>query len=200
LVSGIGLVAVEAVGYIRGGYDSAFWKLPLDDKLDHVAEHRWEWWWVSIWELVGLFLMTGGIAGLTHLLAEAGESILAFVALGGYLVALFAWVFGLITQAATVSQAAHQRIETGTTPSWIHPLWQAGYFAEGAWVLGTNLAYAVIGVAILQTGLVAVWAGWVALALGALIVVAVLITRAGFPQLGILLPAVIGVALLVEAA
>ena len=47
LLSGLVLVAVESVGYVRGGYDSAFWRLPLDAKLDQVAEHRWEWWWVS---------------------------------------------------------------------------------------------------------------------------------------------------------
>ncbi len=107
------VIAVEAVGYKRGGYNSEFWRLPLDDKLDRVAVHRWEWWWVSVWELVGLFLMTGGIAGLTYLLTEEGEPVLASVAFGGYLVALFAWVFGLIAQAGAVSQAASQRTETG---------------------------------------------------------------------------------------
>lgn len=198
LVSGVGLIAVEAVGYNRGGYNSEFWKLPLEDKLDQVAEHRWEWWWVAIWELVGLFLMTGGITGLTYLIATEGEPVLAYVALGGYLVVLFAWVFGLITQAAAMSQAAKQRTETGDTPAWIHPFWEAGYFAEGVWVIGSNVAYAVVGVAILQTGLVAAWAGWVVLGLGVLIPVVVVVTRIGFPQLGVLLPAVIGIALLIE--
>ena len=41
LLSGVILLAVEAVGYVRGGYNSAFWKLPLDEKLDHVADHLW---------------------------------------------------------------------------------------------------------------------------------------------------------------
>ncbi len=90
--------------------------LPLDDKLDRVAVHSWEWWWVSIWELVGLFLVTGGLAGLTYLLAAEDEPVLASVAFGGYLVALVAWVFGLIAQAAAVFQAATQRTETGETP------------------------------------------------------------------------------------
>ena len=36
LMSGIGMIAVEAVGYQRGGYNSAFWKLPLDDKLENI--------------------------------------------------------------------------------------------------------------------------------------------------------------------
>ena len=198
LVAGMGLIAVEAVGYNRGGYNAEFWSLPLDDKLDRVALHHREWWWVSIWELVGLFLMTGGLAGLTYLVAAQGEPVLASVAFGGYLVALFAWVFGLIAQAAAVSQAATQRTETGETPSWIHPFWAAGYLAEGAWIIGTNLAYAVIGVAILQSGLVGAWSGWAALGLGVLIPVVVLLTRFGFPQLGLLVPFILGVAVIIE--
>lgn len=200
LLAGLVLIAVESVGYQRGGYNSAFWKLSLDDKLDHISRHRWEWWWISIWELVGLFLMTGGIFGLVYLLADSGEPVLAYVALGGYVVALFAWVFGLIVQAASMSQASKQKIETGITPAWIHPFWEAGYLAEGAWIVGANLAYVVVGLAILQTTLIADWAGWVSLIGGGIIAVVVLLTRAGFPQLAILIPAAIGIALLIEAS
>lgn len=199
LVAGLGLIVVEAVGYSRGGYDGKFWKLPLDDQLDHVVVHKWEWWWVSIWELVGLFLMTGGLAGLTYLLADADEPVLAFVAFGGYLVALFTWVLALITQAAAMSRAAIQRTETGETPNWIHPFRDAGYLAEGAWILGTNIAYAVIGVAILQSGLVATWSGWAAISLGVLIPVVVLVTRVGFPQLGLLVPFIVGISVIIES-
>lgn len=199
LLAGLVLIAVEAVGYQRGGYNAAFWKLPLDDKLDHVSRHRWEWWWVSIWELVGLFFMTGGMFGLVSLLADDGEPVLAYVALGGYVVALFAWVLGLIIQASSISQASRQRSETGVTPPWIHPMWEAGYLAEGVWVIGANLAYVVVGLAILQTTLVADWAGWVSVVGGGVIAVLVLATRAGFPQLAILVPAAIGIALLLEA-
>lgn len=199
LISGLALVAVQSVGYSRGDYNSAFWKLPLDDKLDHVATYQREWWWISIWELVGLFLMTAGIFGLAGLLDEAGGSTIPYVALGGYLIAVFAWVFGLIVQAASISQAAKQRTETRATPSWIHPLWQAGYLAEGTWIVGANLAYAVFGVAILQTDLLAAWAGWVSIAGGALVAGAVGVTRAGFPQLAVLLPAVTGIALIIES-
>lgn len=199
LMAGIGVIAVEAVGYNRGGYNSEFWKLPLDDKLDRVAMHRWEWWWVSVWELLGLFLMTGGLAGLTYLLTAEGEPVLASVAYGGYLVALFAWVFGLIAQAAGGSQGAVQRAESGQTPAWIHPFWEGAYLAEAAWIIGSNLTYALMGVAIIQSGFVGAWAGWAALGLGVLIPVVVLATRVGFPQLGVIVPFIIGVAVIIEA-
>jgi hypothetical protein len=199
LTSGLALIAVEGVGYARGHYNSAFWRLPLDEKLDHVAKHDRAWWWVSIWGLVGLFVMSGGIFGFLYLLADAGEPVLASVALGGYVVALMAWVLGLTVQASGVSRAASQRVETGATPAWIHPLWQGAYVAEGVWVIGTNLAYAVVGVAIVGSGVVADWAGWVALVGGVLTAVVVVVLRDGFPQLGVLIPAILGVALLIEA-
>ncbi len=199
LSSALVLIAVESVGYSRGGYNGAFWKLPLDDKLDHVAKHDHDWWWVGSWSLVGIFLMTGGLTALAYLLADAGEPVLAFVGLGIFLVAMIAWVFGLIFQTAGVSQAAKQRQESGETPLWIHPLWSAGYLSESAWVVGANIAYAVIGLAILNTGLLPGWAGWTAIALGVLIPVGVAITKTGFPQLADLAPLVIGVAAILEA-
>lgn len=199
LLSGLALMAFETVGYVRGGYDASFWKLSLDEKLDHVGENRRDWWWISIWPLVGLFTLTGGVFGLSRILADGGEPALAYVALGGYVVAVLAWVLGLVFQAAAVSEAAKQRAESGTTPSWLHPLWSAAFLLEVVWIVGSNISYSVAGLAILQTDVVGAWAGWAALIVGALIAVVVLIARDGFPQLGILIPAVLGIALLIEA-
>ena len=39
--------------------------------------------------------------------------------------------------------------------------WGAGYFAERVWIVGTNIAYAVMVFDVLRSWLVAVWAGWV---------------------------------------
>ena len=199
LIASIGLVTVESIGYRRGGFDGEFWKKPLDEKLDRVAKHTRDWWLVSITELVGIFLMTGGLAGLTYLLATDGEGALAFASFGGYVVALIAWVFALIAQTTTFSRAATTRAKTGETPAWVHPFWDAGYLAEGVWIVGTNLAYAAMGVAILQSGLLPAWSGWVAIALGVLLPIVVLITKAGFPQLGSLVPFVIGIAAIIES-
>lgn len=188
------LVAVQAVGYVRGRFNGEFWSLPLDEKLDRVAVKKWEWWWVAVWDLVGLFAMTAGMAGFIFLLADEGEGVLAFVSFGAYLVVLFCWVVGLIFQTAGMSRAATEKTESGSTPSWIHPLWDAGYLAEGSWVIGSNLAYVPLGIAIIRAGMPAVWAGWAAVALGGAIAVTVVAMRDGFPQL---VPLVVGVALLI---
>ena len=86
LVSGLSASLVGSLS-LRSGYNSAFWRLPLDEKLDHIATQLRAWWWMSIWELVGLFALTGGILGLTWLLVDGGEPVLAFVAVGVYTVA-----------------------------------------------------------------------------------------------------------------
>lgn len=199
LISGLAIVAVEAFGYVPGEYNAAFWKLPLDDKLDHVAQHRREWWWISLWDLVGLILLTGGIFGLATLVAEAGESVVANVALGVYIASATLWLVGLVIQTTAVPQAATQRADTLETPAWIHPLWSAGWVSEVAWITGSNAAYAILGIALLQTDLLASWAGWTALVGGVVIAAVVGITRNGFPQLALLVPAVLGLAAILAA-
>ena len=200
LSSGIALMAIESVGYSRGGYNGAFWRSPLDEKLDHVSAHRRDWWWISIWSLVGLFTVTGGVFGLAGILADAGQPVLAYVSLGGYSIAAAGWLFGLSVQTGAVSEAAKQRAETGATPAWLHPLWNAAYLTEIVFIAGSNLAYSLMGLGILRSDLVADWAGWLALVGGLLIAVIVLAMREGFPQLAYILPAVIGIALLIQAA
>lgn len=193
VVAGLG----GGIGSARG-FNGAFWKLPLDDKLDHVSGHRRDWWGIALAELVAVFVTTPGVVGLAYLLSDAGEPVLAFVALGGYLVAMSAWVFGLIAQTTGVLRAASQRAESARTPDWIRGVWDAVYLAEGVWVIGANLAFAVAGVAVLQSGLAAAWAGSVAVALGVGIPLAVAVLRDGFPQLSFFVPFVLGIALLIE--
>lgn len=197
----VGALLVSAVAGLAGsarGYNGAFWRLPLDDKLDFVHTHRRDWWWMAGLDLTAMFAVTAGTLGITYLLAEAGRPLVAYVGFGGYLVAMAAWVFGLVTQAAMVPRAATQRFESGGTPAWIQGLWDAAYLAEGVWVIGANLAYVIIGVALLQSDLVAAWAGWAAIGVGAAIAVTVVLVRDGFPQLSLIVPLVVGIALLVD--
>jgi hypothetical protein len=195
-----GLVIAGAGGGIGSarGFNAAFWKLPPDGKLDFVHGHRRDWWGIALAELVAVIVTTAGMVGLTYLLADAGEPVLASVALGGYLVTTSAWVFGLVAQTSGVPRAASQRADSGRSPDWIDGVWGAVYLAEGTWVIGANLAYIVAGVAVLQTGLVAAWAGWAAVALGAGIPLAVTAVRDFFPQLSLLVPFVFGIALLIS--
>lgn len=197
LVTGLVIAGVAGgLGSARG-YDGAFWKLPLADKLDFIHGHRRDWWWIALADLAGVFAVTAGMAGATYLLADAGAPVLAYAALGGYLLAMSAWVFGLIAQTAGAARAATDKADSGSTPPWIQGLWDACYLAEWVWVFGANLAYILVGWAVLQSGLVAAWAGWAAVVLGVGIPAAIALVRDLFPQLSLLVPFILGVALLV---
>jgi hypothetical protein len=196
LVAGLVIAGVAGgIGSARG-YGGAFWKLPLDDKLDFIHDHRPDWWWIALADLAGVFAVTAGMAGATYLLADAGAPVLAYASLGGYLLAMSAWVFGLIAQTAGAARAATQRAESGSTPPWISGMWDACYLAEWVWVIGANLAYVLVGWAILQSGLVGAWVGWAAVVLGAAIPLAIALIRDLFPQLSLLVPFILGIALL----
>jgi len=77
-------------------------------------------------------------------------------------------------------------------------MWAIGWMCELSWVIVANLAFIAVGIAILQGNVVSAWAGWTAAAMGSTITAAVVITRYAFPQLGLLYPIVLGVALLVS--
>jgi hypothetical protein len=204
----VGLVLVLAlvadaigsgVAYLRSGYDGKFWALPLEEKLAHIDANRRDWWWMSMGGLKALFLLTGGIAGLTFLLAEAGETPLASVSFGFYIIGMIAWVLAMIFQTTALPRAASMRIETDTAPDWLHPIWDAGAMAEMTWVIGANTAYALFGLAIIESGLVPSWVGWTALILGAAIALSAAVTRWVFPQMAEFVPFIIGLALIFGA-
>ena len=143
--------------------------------------------------------MTGGVASLSGLLAEAGETAIAFAGLGFYLVAMAGWMFGLVVSYAAMSEAAKRKQEMGETPSWVAPLGKAGYVAEATWVIGANVAYVLIGSATLASGLLPAWAGWTAIGTGVVLTLLVMATKFGFPQMSDLAPFVLGVAAILES-
>ncbi len=195
LVGGLVVATAEVVPYVRGGYDSAFWRLPLDAKLNHVAAHTGDWWLLSITQIVSLVLLTAGLAGFVSLFPDPT---LATVGFGAFLVGLIAWTFGLIVQTAAVPKAATERSETGTTPAWLQPLWAAGYLAEITWIVAANLAYVVIGVALLRSGILPAWSGWASAGVALLLIIVIATTRNGFPQMALMAPFLIGVAAIIE--
>ena len=191
-------IVVEGIGSAQGRFNSAFWRKPLDDKLDHIATRRNAWWLMGISWLGILAVMTAGTAGLASLLADSGAATVAWVSFGAFLIGAASWLWGLFVQTPVTWTAASERRTTGATPGWLQPFWLAAWMAELGFLVIVNLAYAGLGIAIISTGFPAVWAGWVAVVIGVVTPAGVLIARAGFPHLALTAPIVIGVALLIE--
>ncbi len=198
MLSVVPLVALESVSTVRGHFGQRFWNLPLDDKLDHLVSYRREWWWMGGTWVAILAAVTAGMAALAGLLGAAGEPALAWASFGAFVIGSAAWLGGLFVQTAVVWWAAERRHETGETPEALAPFWSLAYFAEMSSIVISNLAFVGFGVAVLLTSVPAAWAGWTAIVAGALLAVVVVLTRFGFPHMVLLVPVVLGIALVLE--
>jgi multidrug transporter EmrE-like cation transporter len=78
-------------------------------------------------------------------------------------------------------------------------MWTAAGWAETTYIILASLAYVVWGLGMVSSGFPSAWAGWASIAIGGLSVVGVMIApeRLGFPQLPVLVPIVVGVALVI---
>ena len=139
------------------------------------------------------------MTAFTHELASAGAPTWSYLALGAFLTGSFGWLVGSLIGYSSMRTAATVRAATGSTPDWLDAAWTLGWWAELTYVLAANVAFVAWGVAILDTGLPADWMGWTAIVLGVIALLMVAFAREAFPQLGVIVPIVLGVALLTTA-
>lgn len=191
----IPLLFVEAPAYYRGGYRTDFWKLSLDEKLDHIAQQPDYFTRMGVVWLPILTLAVAGMTAFTYQLASEGAGTLAYAALGAFLVGSFSWLAGVLIQTTSMRRAAEVRSETGSTPDWLQAGWTMAWWSELTYVAAANLAFIAWGAAILDTGFPADWMGWTAIILGVVALLMVLFAKEAFPQLGVTVPIVLGVAL-----
>ncbi len=194
------LLVADGLMEARGRYNSAFWASDLDRKLVHILEFPRHWVWVGSGMIVLLATATAGLSAFSVLLGQAGEGILAAVALGSFLLGVFGFVAAIFLQFGPVKVAARIRRDTGTTPGWLEPMWMAASWAETTYIILASLAYVVWGLGMVKSGFPSAWAGWASIAIGGLSAVGVMIApaRLGFPQLPLLVPIVVGVALVIS--
>lgn len=193
------ILVAAGVIEMRGRYNSAFWTSDLDRKLDHIPGYARHWVWVGIGMILLLATATAGLSAFSVLLGQAGEGTLAAVALGSFLLGAFGFVAAIFLQFGPVGLAARVRRDTGTTPGWLEPMWTAAGWAETTYIILASLAYVVWGLGMVKSGFPAPWAGWASIVAGGLSVIGVIAfpSRLGFPQLPMLVPTVLGVALVI---
>ena len=193
------LLAADGVISARGRFMGAFWASERDSKLEHIAAHRSDWARMGIVWVALLAVATAGISGLGVLLSRSGEGILAAIGLGLFVpgvVSMLATVFVLFGSVGVASQA---RRDAGTTPGWLEPMWAAANWAEVSYIVLTALAYIVFGVAMVRAAVPATWAAWASISIGAVSAIGMVLApaRVGFPQLPLVVPALLGFALMI---
>ncbi len=171
---------------------------PPREWLRLVGEHQAAWRWATIFFLAGSIISLVGLLGLTGLLLHAGDPGLAAV---GFLLFLLGNVFWIIILAARLTVdpwAAKELARMDVIPE--------SYTALSSWMgalftLYTIPAFAGLacygGAMLVSSGVLPLWLGWLALASAALGLLQLALTRDSLPALHFVIPAAIGVTLLI---
>lgn len=204
VIAGLALVAVvpfvawDAVGSLRAGFDNAFWARPLEGKMERIDRQRPAWHRLGIVWLYINVLLAAGLTAFTFQLAAHGEEVWAALGLGAFLLGAAVFLSGAVLMVTTIGHAAGERDEDGSVPPWAFPVWQSTWWSERFFVIGANLAYVAWGIGIVAGGFPATWAGWVAIASGALIAAWASLREYFFQHMVLVTPLVLGVALILD--
>ena len=192
------LLAADGVVSARGQFMGAFWASERDSKVAHVAGHRRQWATMGIVWVAMLAVTTTGISAFGVLLSRSGEGILVSIALGLFVLGVASMLAAAFVLFGSVGVAAQARRSAGTTPGWLEPMWAAVTWAEATYIVLSSLAYVVFGIGMFRAGFPATWVAWASVAIGTVSVVGMIAmpARFGFPQLPLLVPIVLGFALM----
>jgi hypothetical protein len=205
-LTGIGLVllvpllAADGLLSARGRFVGEFWASDRDSKLEHIARHRSEWAVMgSIW-IAMLAVATAGITAFGVLLSRSGEGILASLGWGLFISGVVSMLIAVFFLFGSVGVAAEARRENGATPGWLEPIWAAANWAEVTYIVLSSLSYVIMGIGMVRVGYPIPWVAWASIGIGAVSVIGMVVTpdRVSFPQLPLLFPVVLGVALLIS--
>lgn len=160
-----------------------------------LADRSNTWITVHLAFLVGIVLLTLGLAALTSALADSRGRSMATIGLSLFLVAAPIRVLQTMFAATVTVTAADQTAHSGVVPpayqllEWF--LWGQPNWALAAFIALTGLGLAGYGAALLQAGRLARWLGWTFVVSGLLLAATVLFVGDGPPE-AIAVPLLLG--------
>jgi len=173
-------------------------KLPRRERLLIIARHPDEYRWGCRIVLIGWIVAALGYVMLAVLLRDAGDLIISTLASVLFLIAIAsAFVFWAFSVSPTLL-AAEETARTSNVPAYYESLQLAAESSLGIYQLLGLLATAGFGWALLQTGMLPSWVGWVTLGWGLLWAGLFLKTSEGIPLLPMVMQIVIGISLLLR--
>lgn len=181
------------------------WRLayerPLPEVLAIIHADRRRRAWIHSWMIAAMFVTPAGLAGLAALPDTGTGTVLAVMAAAGYALGALCWLVSLAFRLTVVPWAAEQATG-GNVPE--------AFVALDAWagalyvihMAASYTAFAVIGLAVLASGNLPDWLGWLGLVAGLGFLLGFVATRFAGPfnppLFAHLYPGVIGVVLLVR--
>ena len=157
------------------------WTAPYRERLALIGRQRRRWQVVNLAFAAAAVSLVLGFAGLVDPLRRGGASTLADLSLALLLLGAPLWLASLVHRIVATDEGA---------------AWAGGLFV--AWSVIANVAVVGFGAALVRSDLSGAWSGWLAMALGALMLVQLLLTGDALPALYHLGPAVMGIALLLD--
>jgi len=172
--------------------------LPRREKLLIIARHPDEYRWGCRIVLIGWIVAALGYVMLAALLRDAGDPIISTLALVLFLIAIAsAFVYWSFHVSPTLL-AAEETARTSNMPVYYETLELSAESLLGVYQLLGLLATAGFGWALLQTGMLPSWVGWMTLGFGVLWAGVFLKTSEAIPLLPMVMQVVIGISLLLK--
>lgn len=174
--------------------------VPARDFYESIAVHPGWWRWVNRSFALGIVITAFGLTALKLALASAGDQVWAELGWTSFLMGALLWL-GLFTfNRSLANWAAEVTLSQGSVPATFEawPKW-----LERIVLIYMILAYAshaFYGIALLNTGLLATWVGWVALSVGLAGAASITLWESGLaiPLLIHIVPFLMGVLLLLR--
>jgi hypothetical protein len=159
-----------------------------------ITPHRWA---LGFW-VAGFFTILMGFGVLTTLLEEPTAQRVSWLALIGFVVTFILVALEATFHMSVTTWTAAETVRSATVPRFYEPLRQWVDYGQFFYTMIGLLSIAGFGWAFLQTELVPVWLGWACVAWSALWLVAFIALRATIPGFLLIMPLVIGIAMLVK--
>jgi hypothetical protein len=173
-------------------------KVQRREKVSIIARHIDEYRWACRAILAGWIVAALAYVMLAALLRGAGDSMISTLALVLFLIGIVAAVVFWVLYVPPTVLAAEEMTRTSDVPASYEIFQVSAESSLGVYQLLGLLATAGFGWALLQTGILPSWVGWVTLGWGVFWTAVFLKTEAGFPLLPMVMQVVIGVALLLK--
>jgi hypothetical protein len=170
-------------------------KLPRKEQLLIIAKHTGEYRWGCRIILTGWVVAALGYVLLAVLLHDAGELMISTLAAVLFLLGIASALVFLTLYMSPTILAAEEMARTSHMPAYYETLQVAAESALGVYQLLALLATAGFGWALLQTGILPSWVGWVTLGWGLVWAVVFVKTSEAIPLLPMVVQIVIGLTL-----
>jgi hypothetical protein len=171
---------------------------PRQEKLLIIARHTGPYRWGCRLVLAGWIVAASGYVLLAVSLHEAGDGAISTLAATVFLIAIAAAIVFWAFHVSPTIWAAAETARTSVVPQHYEILEVSAEASLRVYVVLGLLATAGFGWALLQTGMLPSWVGWLAVAWGLLWSGVTLRGAEGIPLLPMVIPAVIGVALVIR--